>query len=107
MWGLTCGRVRGAAVAPAQSPCSADTAHTVAGKPGSAPSATAPHGRLAEAHPRIHSLQGPPGSQALTQGDGAAAGVEINASWTYCQPPYCGWRNRGHCGVKGRPRGEI
>lgn len=111
MWqgrgGLTCGRVRGAAMAPARSPCSADTAHTAAGKPSSVPSAKAPHGRWAEAHPRIHSLPVPRGSQTLTRGDGAAVGVEIKEGSTHCHPLYWGWRNRGHCGVKGGPMGEI
>lgn len=39
-----------------------------------------------------HSLRGPPGSQTLTQGDGAAVGVENKAGSTHCQPPYWGWR---------------
>ena len=85
---LTCGRARGAAVVPAQSPCSADTAHIAAGKPGSAPSAKAPHGCPVEAHPRLHSLRGPLGSQVLAQGDGAAVGAEIKEGSTHSQPPY-------------------
>lgn len=85
--GLTFGQARGAAVAPAQSPCSADTAHTAAGKPDSAPSAKAPHEHLAGAHPRPHSSWRPLCSQALPQGDGAAAGVEIKEGSPHCQPP--------------------
>lgn len=103
--GLTCGQVREAAVAPAQSPCSADTARTAAGKPGSAPSAKVPHGHLVEAHLRIRSLRGPPGSQPLPRGDGAAVGVEIRkapAAGTHIT----GWRNGRH-EVKGGPTGET
>lgn len=81
--GLTFGQVRGAAAAPARSPCSADTARTAAGKPGSAPSAKVPHEHPAGAHPRPHSLQESLGSQTLTQGDGAAVRVGIKEGSTH------------------------
>lgn len=84
---LTCGRAREAAAAPAQSPCSADTARTAAGKPSSAPSAKAPPGRPVEAHPRSRSWRRPLGSQTLTQGGGAAVGVEVKKGSTHRQPP--------------------
>lgn len=103
--GLTCGWVRGAAAAPAQSPCSADTARTAAGKPSSAPSAKAPHGHLAEAHLRARSLRGPRGSRSLTRGDGAAVGVEIKGGSSRRQTHHSGGGVEGTAG-KRRSRGR-
>lgn len=100
--GLTCGRVRGAAAAPAQSPCSAGTARTAAGKPSSAPSAKVPPGRLAEARPRSRSLRGPLGSQSLTQGDGAAVGVQIKRGSSPQWTPLWAVEERRAPGGKGR-----
>lgn len=93
--GLTCGQARGAAAAPAQSPCSADTARTAAGRPSSAPSTKAPPGHPAEAHLRSRSWRGILGFPRLTQGDGAAVGVEVERDSTLRQPPSQGLRNGG------------
>lgn len=67
---------------PAQSLCSADTAHIAVGRPNSAPSAMALHGLLMEVYPRIRSSWGSLGSQTLTLGDGAAVRMEIKALLT-------------------------
>ena len=79
--GLTCGQARGAAAAPAQSPCSADIARTAAGRPSSAPSTKAPPGHPGGAHPRSRSWRRILGFPRLTQGDGAAVGVEVKRDY--------------------------